>query len=124
MVEHDVRIDLQAVGVGDSNKAEKRVQSAEARPHRAVLVLLAKVIVVVRRVAHVDFGAGIFAGRRRPDSIESKGREPRSQLRQVGIPVVGVVGVPAVPPECFQNNLAVPGIRHVSPRGHGFRYVL
>jgi hypothetical protein len=70
VVEHDVGVGLEPVGVGDRDQAQQLVLGAEFRGERAALVLVAEVVVIERVVAHGEAAARPLGGRRDPHAVE------------------------------------------------------
>ncbi len=91
VVEHHVRVDLDAARVHLRDHVVEFGAGAEARLGRALLVVVAEVVVVVEAVAHVVDAEVALRGRRHPDAGDAR-LAPGERLAGEGVPPGAVEG--------------------------------
>ena len=119
MVQHHVLNDLDAVGVQHGHHAQELILRAKAGARIAFLVLVAQVVGVEGRVAHVVGGVFVFGRGRNPHRVDAEAFEAGGQLGEVIGPLKAVGIVVVIPPKCLEHHFLGRGLgRNRPPSKH------
>src|SRR5262249_3253724 len=91
VIEDDVRIDLETVGVGHGDQTEESILVAKPGAGVPFLFFLPEVVMVEQVIPHPAASRSPFARGRDPDSVEAHVLQSRRELREISVPAAGAV---------------------------------